>query len=512
MASLFFGQSNNLGEARASQDINPNDPGTQQLLTTLTELSDPQKILQDPSKLNPLKDSLNQLSIDLQTTPLKVEYQDIPNRDQLLQLAQTMLVDIGSVQANAISNPTLAKQSLDDLLAKRAQLEQQFTVATGDIVQIAKDIVDYNLRTHNITYELGAGHGGYSINSDGYASQLDCTGFINFVLFKAGVYKNGQGYNASGYFDAAKNNKDTRFKIVAYTGSPLSLSDVTSVAQPGDIVLTGSHYTGFNANRTEVNHGVIYLGNDTIAESGGSKGSAFHGPNYWTLSKDVQYNGPVAAVLRLTSTRAIPRLSIGSGNQFKVCIDQGHKSENEGGSDPVSGLKEYLITYEIGLDLKQKLDAAGIANVITRPSDPEKVLLNKERADICNNAKATFAVHIHVDDPPGNTSPEGYFFIVPGPQTPTIAPASQKVAQIFSTGFSSSLSGERTPYAGRPVWTEGVGYKVLTNSKESKIPTFFIETFNIKSSSDVAWYKNGGKDKLAEALYQGVLSVKKSIK
>jgi N-acetylmuramoyl-L-alanine amidase len=67
---------------------------------------------------------------------------------------------------------------------------------------------------------------------------------------------------------------------------------------------------------------------------------------------------------------------------FLVCIDPGHPSETARGAS-ANGLKENTLNWQVALRLQKRLNALGIASVLTK-SSLNQTVTNRRRAEIAN--------------------------------------------------------------------------------------------------------------------------------
>jgi N-acetylmuramoyl-L-alanine amidase len=141
-------------------------------------------------------------------------------------------------------------------------------------------------------------------------------------------------------------------------------------------------------------------------------------------SRVVQAQRPTAGnVLSIDSTVSItvPPSSVGETStlaaenspRLVVCIDPGHQAHNDVKLEPVgpgsrsekprasggatgvtTGMPEYEVALQISMNLKKRLEAAGVTVVMTRTTNDVR-LSNSERAKMANRAKADLFIRIH---------------------------------------------------------------------------------------------------------------------
>ncbi|WP_163853364.1 N-acetylmuramoyl-L-alanine amidase [Paenibacillus elgii] len=134
--------------------------------------------------------------------------------------------------------------------------------------------------------------------------------------------------------------------------------------------------------------------------------------------------GVIVVVTGLLLSAPIGQAASAEANNFNepvVCLDPGHQLYGNNELEPVGpgakemkakvtsgtrGVKtkkpEYVVTLEASLLMKAKLEALGYQVRMTRDTH-EVDLSNKERADVCNQARADLAVRVHAD---GDGSPK----------------------------------------------------------------------------------------------------------
>ncbi|BCV21418.1 N-acetylmuramoyl-L-alanine amidase [Moorella sp. Hama-1] len=107
----------------------------------------------------------------------------------------------------------------------------------------------------------------------------------------------------------------------------------------------------------------------------------------------------------------------------KIGIDPGH-----GGSDPgavaASGLQEKDVTLAVGLDLRSRLQGAGLEVVMSRTGEADVSL--SDRAQLFNREQVDLVVSLHVNS--ADTTTANYvstFILAPGGQAEKIAHAIQ---------------------------------------------------------------------------------------
>jgi N-acetylmuramoyl-L-alanine amidase len=197
--------------------------------------------------------------------------------------------------------------------------------------------------------------------------------------------------------------------------------------------------------------------------------------------------------------------------EFLVCVDPGHPSETSAGAK-AGGLSENRLNWQVALRLKARLDAAGVACVLTKTRENEYVT-NRRRAEIANAAGAWLLIRLHCDTGAGR----GYTWYYPdragtkdgvtGPPK-AVRDASRQAANVLNNAMKPVLAGS---LRSNPVRTDAatfVGGKqggVLTGSIFSLVPTALIEMCFINQKADARFIaSDAGREKMAEALAAGV--------
>jgi N-acetylmuramoyl-L-alanine amidase len=203
-----------------------------------------------------------------------------------------------------------------------------------------------------------------------------------------------------------------------------------------------------------------------------------------------------------------------SPENFCVCIDPGHPSENNDGEKLTNGLRETTLNWDVALLLKQRLEDDGFKVVMTKKTEKEFVT-NKRRAEIANAAEANLFLRLHADE--GNSSGFTVYYPsrrgssqgVEGPSAEVLA-ASKPAASIFHRAFATSLKGELKDNGLRGEEGTFIGGKqgALTGSIFSKVPTLLVEMIFITSRQDAEWIKqDSNKRVMVQALATGIHAV-----
>lgn len=126
-----------------------------------------------------------------------------------------------------------------------------------------------------------------------------------------------------------------------------------------------------------------------------------------------------------------------------IVLDPGHGGPDEGASNPRLGLKEKVMTLDVGLRLARLLRAQGFRVVMTRTTDralsPKKDLDLEMRDELANRVHADLFVSIHFNSAPMNTS---------GTEVYTFAPATQHATSYWSALRKNDPDVENQPQPG----------------------------------------------------------------
>lgn len=207
--------------------------------------------------------------------------------------------------------------------------------------------------------------------------------------------------------------------------------------------------------------------------------------------------------------------------RFKVCVDPGHPSSFSAGDEVLNGAQEYRINWQVALKLKRILSAKGVEVVLTKSSEAQS-MENKDRAKLCNLARASAAVHLHCDSEgrPGfavyypdrqgvfdyKDDPESGFR---GPSEAVIA-SSARLAAAVHEGMTEGLAGA---FGGRVFGDSrslvGGRQGALTTSIFSVLPTVTVEMVVLSDKGQARFIKSEeGQERMAQAIAAGLLRFK----
>jgi hypothetical protein len=320
------------GGSSAIQPINvaPTSP-LAALTNNFKQISDPTGYAKlNAKQLSDLSGKIQALDASI---PLTGEYKGIPAEKvtQLHAALKAIVSDLASIQTKVGSSATL---SANDTAAARTDFVKNWSLAdrlflstnaTGEgVARTAVQIVEYNKDGAGpITYSSDLKKRLSVINSEGYPTYQDCSGFISFTLQKSGVFKAGESASTAGFYDLIQ-KKDPRFTVVEQAigsvvdSAKLKDASLGGVLQSGDIILTSqSSLTATGA----INHAVLYLGANPTDSNGSALANGFNiaestsnevplvsgtgtknGPQFTTLAERLSHtNSKVQLILRVVA-------------------------------------------------------------------------------------------------------------------------------------------------------------------------------------------------------------------
>lgn len=205
-----------------------------------------------------------------------------------------------------------------------------------------------------------------------------------------------------------------------------------------------------------------------------------------------------------------------SGSQYVVCIDPGHQSRSDTDREPIgpgseetkdrirggttgvsTGIPEYEVTLQISMNLKERLEAAGVRVVMTREANDVNVS-NAERAKIANEAGADLFVRVHCDGSPDSEAC-GISTLHPASNQwtgPIVAP-SENAAQLVQDSMVSATGAESRGIVARDD---------ITGFNWSEVPAILVECgFMSNPVEDKLLSSAHYQDKLAAGITSGIL-------
>jgi N-acetylmuramoyl-L-alanine amidase len=191
-------------------------------------------------------------------------------------------------------------------------------------------------------------------------------------------------------------------------------------------------------------------------------------------------------------TAEINRL-VDIGNGTKACDTTGTAANN--------GYSEAAYNLDVAQRLASLLTAAGAKVILTRTDNSGWGPCIDERAAIGNRAHADVAISIHAD---GSTTGRGFHVIYPASLlglTDAIAAPSLRLAGDVRDAYAGTGIPYST-YAGRDALEQRSD---LGGLNLSKVPKVFIETGNMRSTTDAALLEDPGfRQRAAQALEAGL--------
>ena len=194
-----------------------------------------------------------------------------------------------------------------------------------------------------------------------------------------------------------------------------------------------------------------------------------------------------------------------------VAIDPGHPSETSSGAEIQNGTSEVHVAWAVALQLGQELRARGFTVVMTKSAERE-VVLNRERADIGNRARAALMVRLHCDA----SSDSGYAVYHPdregtvdgktGPRAVVIA-KSAVAADSVHAGLKAGIGARLKDGGVRGDSRTLVGSRqgALTGSIYSEIPVVLVEMVTLSNPRDADFIRGAaGQALMARSLADGI--------
>lgn len=170
----------------------------------------------------------------------------------------------------------------------------------------------------------------------------------------------------------------------------------------------------------------------------------------------------------------------GSGNNEKEAVGPGSSSMKakvaSGATGISSGKTESLINLEVGLKLKDELEARGYTVIMTRASQNVNIS-NQQRAQIGNSHNASAVIHLHCDSLNSSSARGAHSIAVAGdnPYCPSLYGASSSLASNVITQYCASTG----------IRNRGVSYRNdLTGLNWSTVPAIYIEMGFISNSEE----------------------------
>jgi N-acetylmuramoyl-L-alanine amidase len=205
-----------------------------------------------------------------------------------------------------------------------------------------------------------------------------------------------------------------------------------------------------------------------------------------------------------------------------VCIDPGHPSETASGAVKQNGLCEVEVVYDVARTLKAELEGNELQQPLTRvvmtrdfrsyDRAHPKLVTNRQRAEIANQAQAVLFLRLHCDTGKGS----GFTVYYPdkaatkdgrtGP-APAVRQESARAAKAMHRGLADALAGTLRDNGVKGESATFVGGKqgALTGSIYSDVPAVTIEMVFLSNSKDARYIgSREGRQALAQALALGI--------
>jgi N-acetylmuramoyl-L-alanine amidase len=234
---------------------------------------------------------------------------------------------------------------------------------------------------------------------------------------------------------------------------------------------------------------------------------------------------PSSSTVPVTTTSSVPADTEPSGDAPVVVVDPGHngangehpeiiqepvdaggfqKACNTTGSATSDGYTESEFNFAVAIQLRDRLTAAGIEVVLTRPDDAGVGPCVDERGQIAARSGAAALVSIHADG--GPISASGFHIIHPGLRPgytddtmgPSAVLATMLCDGLVAAGFSPA------DYVGEDGLQERTDLGTLNRAE---VPAVMLEAGNLRNPGDAATLRSPeGQQRLADALRDAVLA------
>ncbi|NTW27978.1 MAG: N-acetylmuramoyl-L-alanine amidase [Coriobacteriia bacterium] len=205
-----------------------------------------------------------------------------------------------------------------------------------------------------------------------------------------------------------------------------------------------------------------------------------------------------------------------------MCIDPGHQARTDGRTEPlgpgstqmmlsdgggatgvVTRVPEYQVNLAISMNLKARLEKAGVVVVMTRVTN-DVALTNAQRADIANAAHADLFLRIHADSSTdGSLAGISALYPADNQWTHSFAAASVNAARLIQQSVTAETGARDRGVVGRG---DLIGFNW------AQVPSVLVETgFQSNPTEDRLLTSSEYQDKIAEGIADGVVAYLQTI-